>query len=190
MGGDSPPGKMGSYIFYIPTIYTMGLYAFILDHIKISIDRNFIKEFYEMQMNPGYYKIELNTVVKWLSVNKREFITTLKRTYRKDDDYIVIEKDLKKRLQKLNTTTGDDLKLVYFTECEEIVMIEKCMKFGLRKYRYRPESPTKEYFKCNSLTIIKKINLCKDFYEKTMSRSYFDIKPKSFEKVIMFVFDD
>jgi hypothetical protein len=75
----------------------ISLYDYLIKHIKINVDKKFIKKFYQIQKRKGIFKIDLDIVVGWLNVKLDNLIFTLKKTYIKDQDYIITTETKKEK---------------------------------------------------------------------------------------------
>lgn len=60
--------------------------------IGTSIDHQFIDEFYDILTNPeDKFSVNLDTIVAWLKLDRKEFVRNLKRSNRlvENQDYII-----------------------------------------------------------------------------------------------------
>lgn len=75
--------------------------------------------------------------------------------------------NLKNRMQVYNTGSSDNVDLVFFEELIQHKLIEKCIKYGLKKYEYRKN---KEFYDCSVEKIQDMIKSCMNFHNDKLVR--------------------
>ena len=106
-----------------------------------NIDVEFIKDFFFIQKNNEYknhkpFVIDLATLCKWMNIQKRDFKASLLKNYKKDVDYIFVEKIktkgrpsekylitircFKKLCIRSNSKNGDKI-IDYYLQLEELI---------------------------------------------------------------------
>ena len=116
-----------------------GLKKFLIKHSNIDVE--FMKDFFFIQKNDEYknhkpFIIDLDTLCKWINIQKRDFKTSLLKNYKKDVDYVFIEKIktkgrplekylltvrcFKKLCIRSNSKNGDKI-IDYYLQLEEII---------------------------------------------------------------------
>lgn len=122
----------------------MNLYNYLLKHIDFDVDKQFIKQFYEIQKNKSRYNVDLDDVVKWLDVKSESMIDTLKLSYQENEDYVV---KLNAKPKKKNLG-GSEKKSYYVTsECFKLLALRSRAKNGekIRKYYIKLEEIVNQY---------------------------------------------
>jgi phage anti-repressor protein len=120
------------------------MYEYLIKHIDFDIDKEFVKQFYQIQKNKSEFNVDVDVVADWLEAKTENLVDTLKYSYKENEDYIV-KLDVKPK----NKNHGGSKKKSYFisSECFKMLALNSNSKNGkkIRKYYIKLESIIDHY---------------------------------------------
>ena len=142
-----------------------------------NVPNKFLDDFFNLinykELESTEKIIDLDQIIKWLDINKHKAKETLKKSYRKNIDYIIKKvykpkgkggqnceqilltiRCFKKFCQLTRSKHGDDVRNYFIdVETDDAKTVESCIKIFAKKYQYRKY---KEVYEVN-INILKSL---------------------------------